>query len=92
LLESHKISPHRLAEGIFVPEHQILDIIDHRQPMTADLAKRLAKYFNTSAVYWMNLQVSYDLTLCEPTKLEEIRPISWLKPAQNAYNLKSLAK
>lgn len=40
---------------------------------TADTALRLARYFGTSADYWMNLQKAYELRLAEQTVGREIK-------------------
>jgi len=92
LMESHKISPERLASSIFVSEEQVRAVVDGEQVITPDLAKRLAKYFNTNEAYWMNLQTSYDLTQCKPDRLDEIRPISWIKPSLGWFGLNARPK
>ena len=33
------------------------------QPITADTALRLARYFSTSTEFWLNLQSHYDLEM-----------------------------
>jgi antitoxin HigA-1 len=37
------------------------EIISGKRGVTADTALRLGAYFNTSARFWLNLQVAYDL-------------------------------
>jgi plasmid maintenance system antidote protein VapI len=36
-------------------------IVGGRRSITADTALRLARYFGTSAVFWLNLQARYEL-------------------------------
>jgi antitoxin HigA-1 len=55
------ISQYRLAESINVPRRRINEIVHGKRAITADTALRLAKYFGTTAKFWMNLQVHYDL-------------------------------
>jgi plasmid maintenance system antidote protein VapI len=40
--------------------------------ITADTALRLARYFDTSPQFWMNLQRDYDLQVAEDAKFAEI--------------------
>ena len=36
-----------------------------RRAISTDTALRLGRYFNTTALFWMNLQVRYDLEVAE---------------------------
>jgi addiction module HigA family antidote len=64
-LKPLKISQNRLAIGIRVPCHRINEIVHGRRGISADTALRLARFFGTSADFWMNLQKSYDLVAAE---------------------------
>jgi addiction module HigA family antidote len=55
------LSQHRLAMNIHVPARRINEIVLGKRRITADTALRLAKYFGTSAQFWMGLQADYDL-------------------------------
>jgi len=55
------ISQYRLARDINVPPRRINEIIHRIRAVTADTALRLARYFGTSAAFWMNLQARCDL-------------------------------
>ena len=55
------LSMNRLALDLRVPVTRIAEIVHQRRGITPDTALRLARYFNTSAQFWMNLQASYDL-------------------------------
>lgn len=57
------ISQYRLAKDIRVPPRRINEIIHRQRSVTTDTALRLARYFVTSAAFWMNLQTRYDLDL-----------------------------
>ena len=50
-----------LAQSIRVPTNRISLIVNQRRDITADTAARLARFFGTSAQYWLNLQNHYDL-------------------------------
>ncbi len=75
LLEEMNITPYRLAKDTFMPATRVGDIIKERRSITPDTALRLAKYFNTTADYWVSLQSSYDLSRCHPKHLDDIRAI-----------------
>jgi antitoxin HigA-1 len=55
------ISQYRLAVNIGVHPRRINAIVLGKRRITADTALRLARFFNTSAEVWMNLQSQYDL-------------------------------
>ena len=55
------ISQNRLALGIGVPPQRINEIVLEKRRITADTALRLAKFFGTSAEFWLGLQSQYDL-------------------------------
>ncbi len=57
------LSQNRLALNIGVPPRRINEIILERRRITADTALRLAKFFGTSAEFWLGLQAQYDLDM-----------------------------
>ncbi len=66
-----KLSINRLALDLHVPVTRIAEIVHQRRAITPDTALRLARYFKTSARFWLNLQVAYDLDVAQD-ELEEI--------------------
>lgn len=73
------ISQSRLAEEIKVPFQRINLIVNGKRAVTPDTALRLARYFGTSADFWMDLQQRWDLyhALHSPQarEIESIRPL-----------------
>ena len=69
------ISQNALAIALRVPVTRIGDIVNERRSISADTALRLAKYFNTTSDFWMNLQSNYDLQLALKQKESEISSI-----------------
>src|SRR5271165_5650197 len=59
------LSMNRLALDVRVPVTRISEIVHERRGITTDTALRLARYFKTSARYWMNLQAAYDLEIAQ---------------------------
>jgi len=60
-LKPMSISQNRLALNIGVPPRRINEIVLGKRGITADTALRLAKFFGTSAEFWLGLQAQYDL-------------------------------
>jgi addiction module HigA family antidote len=57
------ISQYRLARQTSVPPRRINEIVRGLRAVSADTALRLARYFGTSELFWLNLQVHYDLEI-----------------------------
>src|SRR5579859_8046172 len=66
------MSVNRLAIELRVPATRMLEVVRGRRGITADTALRLARYFNTTPKFWLNLQTSYDLALAAEAKAKEI--------------------
>ena len=62
-LEPMGLSQYRLAKDISVPPRRINEIVHGKRAVTADTALRLARYFGTTARFWLNLQAQYDLDI-----------------------------
>jgi len=60
-LEPLGVSQYRLAKDTSVPARRINEIVNGERAISADTALRLAKYFGTSDLFWLNLQARYDL-------------------------------
>ena len=56
-----KLSQRDLAKAIRVPYQRVNEIVRRKRGVTPSTALRLAKYFGTSAGFWMNLQLRWDL-------------------------------
>lgn len=57
------ITQYRLAKDTSVPPRRINEIIKGERGISADSALRLARYFGTSDLFWLNLQARYDLEI-----------------------------
>src|SRR6266436_54968 len=62
-LKPLQLSQYRLAKALSVPPRRINEIVLGKRAITADTALRLARFFNTSDRFWLNLQNSYDLDI-----------------------------
>jgi len=59
------MSANALAKALKVPAPRINDVLRGRRGISADTALRLARYFDTTPQFWLNLQTAYDLRLAE---------------------------
>jgi addiction module HigA family antidote len=62
-MEPLGLSINRLARELRVPPTRIHSLVHGRRAVTADTALRLARYFNSTPAFWLNLQVAYDLAI-----------------------------
>ncbi len=62
-LKPMNISQNRLALNIGVPARRINEIVLGKRSISADSALRLARFFGTSAEFWLGLQAQYDLDI-----------------------------
>lgn len=64
-LDELGMSANALANALKVPAPRINDIVRERRGISADTALRLARYFDTTPRFWLNLQTAYDLRIAE---------------------------
>ena len=64
-IEGFGITQHKLAVAIGGPPRRINEIVHGKRGITADTAMRLSRYFGTTPVFWMNLQMRYELDRAE---------------------------
>ncbi len=73
------LSMNRVSIDLRVSVTRIADIVNEKRAITADTALRLARYFNNSPTFWMNLQTRYDLEVAADEiadKVErDVRPL-----------------
>ena len=59
------LTSHKLAMSLHVPATRINDVVREKRGITTDTAIRLARFFGTSAEFWLGLQSSYDLKMAD---------------------------
>jgi addiction module HigA family antidote len=62
-IEPLGITQNKVAVAIGVPPRRINEIVHGKRRITADTALRLARYFGTTDLFWVNLQNRYDLEI-----------------------------
>jgi addiction module HigA family antidote len=75
------LSANALAIALGVPTPRINDIARERRGITADTALRLARYFGTSAEFWMGLQADYDLRIAATAANDALARIQRMAPS-----------
>jgi len=72
------MSVYALAGALGVPRTRINDIVLGRRAVTAETALRLARFFGTSAEFWVGLQAQYDIEVtrqaCGKRIAREVKP------------------
>jgi addiction module HigA family antidote len=71
------LTQRELADAIHVPYQRVNELVNGRRGVTPSTALRLAKFLGTSADFWMNLQLRWDLYFAQQDEtrvLKSIRP------------------
>ena len=55
------ITQRELADAIHVPYQRVNELVNQKRGITPSTALRLARFFGTSAGFWLNLQQRRDL-------------------------------
>jgi addiction module HigA family antidote len=66
------ISQAHLALKIGIPARRVNEIVLGKRRITADTALRLARFFGSTARFWLGLQTDYDLDVADDELSERI--------------------
>jgi addiction module HigA family antidote len=80
------ITQRELANSIHVPYQRVNEIINKKRGITPSTALRLAKFFDMSEDFWMNVQLRWDLYRAKQTEEKELKTISPLKMPPKALH------
>jgi addiction module HigA family antidote len=82
-LDPRGMSVNALALALRVPAPRINDVVRGKRAVSPETALRLARYFGTSPLFWMNLQIAYDLrVVTEESGAQIEREIEPLPPRE----------
>jgi addiction module HigA family antidote len=70
------LTQRELADAIRVPYQRVNELVNGRRGITPSTALRLAKYFNVSPGYWLNLQTRWDLYHARKQEAKELEAIA----------------
>ena len=76
------ISQRDLADGIRVPYQRVNELVNARRGITPSTALRLAKFLGTSAAFWMNLQLRWDLYRAMKAEADDLKKIKRVRTAE----------
>ena len=77
-LQPMGLTQQQLADGIGVSYQRVNELINGKRGITVSTALRLAKYFDTSPDFWLNMQRANDIYQAlkrEGAQIEKIQPI-----------------
>lgn len=66
------MTQYALAKALGVTQVRIGEIVQGKRAVSPDTALRLARYFGTTAEFWINMQASYDLEVARARLAETI--------------------
>jgi addiction module HigA family antidote len=72
-LEEAGISASAAALSMRIPANRLTEIINGKRSISAETAMRLALFFGTSTLMWMNLQSSYEVQVAEDKLAKKVR-------------------
>ena len=65
ILPALSITKPAMAAALGISRLTLYDILDEKQPVTAEMAVRFGKLFGNGARFWATLQCRYDLAIAE---------------------------
>jgi addiction module HigA family antidote len=74
-LEPMHITQRQLADAIRVPYQRINELVNRKRGITPSTALRLARFFDVSPGFWLNLQARWDLYRAEQAEADELKLI-----------------
>lgn len=75
-LNPMNITQRELADAIHVPYQRVNELVNQKRGVTPSTALRLARFFNVSADFWLNLQIRWDLYKAQKAENDELESIS----------------
>lgn len=90
-MQPHGVTQYRLAKETNVPARRINEIVQRQRSVTADTALRLARFFGTSEMFWLNLQARYDLDVQREklgSGLASVRPFTQMPKTEDRVPLR----
>ena len=67
VLPALSMSKTAVADALGISRQTLYDILNEKQPVTAEMAVRFGKLFGNGGRFWINLQRSHDLAVAQRT-------------------------
>ena len=74
-LRPMSITQREVADAIGVPYQRINELVNGKRGVTPSTALRLARFFDMSPDFWLNLQMRWDLFRANQTEHNELKAI-----------------
>ena len=74
-IEDYGLNVKRVAQAIQMPASTLYAVTKGQRPISPELALKLAKYFETTPEYWVNLQSDYELRLAKIKVSDSLKEI-----------------
>ena len=102
-LAEFQLNPTKLAKEIKLSQSAVRQIVIGKTKITVPVALRLAKYFGSTADYWLDIQKAYDISeaandsklkaiLQTINKIKKPAPVKKPAPAKKPDSVKKTAK
>ncbi len=79
-----QLTIYALAKGLHVTDPTVRNVVKKKAAVTPDMAARLARFFGTTELFWLNLQSAYAVKVVvakKKSELSRIRPLAQAKGA-----------
>ena len=74
-LSPMNITQRELVDAIHVPYQRVNELVNQKRGVTPSTALRLARFFNMSADFWLNLQIRWDLYKAQQSEKGDLKTI-----------------
>ena len=71
-MEPLGLNPHKLAMELRVPAPGVYEIARGERAISTEMALRLARFFGTTAEFWLTLQARYNLEVARDKQQDKI--------------------
>ena len=65
ILPDVNMSKTAIAAALKISRQTLDDVLNERQPVTAEMAVRFGKFFGNGPAFWLNMQRNYDLAVAQ---------------------------
>ena len=65
LIKEYNVTQKEFAERLGISEMKLGKLVNGEEPISNDIARKLAKITNISIITWLNLQNAYDVKIAE---------------------------
>ena len=80
------ITQRELSDSINVPYQRINEVVNQKRGITPSTALRLAKYFDMSDDFWLNIQLRWDLS---KTRKKETDALNRIQPYKSTHHVEA---